>query len=132
MDPIVTRAPFWNLIAIGLPLATFLIGLVVVSGRGGMDYFGRLGGGILLLIGVAAASGLGVIAGVVALYRHERLVWLSVVSIVLNCLIVLPVLGVFTRRQGRRAASCVQLGSEQASLPPPLRPAQGGQSMADT
>ena len=97
MDPIVTRAPFWNLIAIGLPLATFLIGLVMISGRGGMDYFGRLGGGILVVIGVAAASGLGIVAGVVALYRHERLGWLSVLAIVLNCLIVLPVLGVLTK-----------------------------------
>lgn len=98
MDPIATRAPFWNLIAIGLPLATFLIGLVMLSGRGGMDYFGRLGGGILLAIGVGGASGLGVIAGVVALYRHERLVWLSVLGLVLNCLIVLPLIGVFSRR----------------------------------
>jgi hypothetical protein len=98
MDPIVARAPFWNLIAVGLPLATFLIGLVMLSGRSGMDYTGRLGGGILVVLGVAAASGLGVVAGAVALYRHERLAWLSILAIVLNCLVVLPVVGVLLRK----------------------------------
>ncbi len=98
MDPIVTRAPFWNLIAIGLPLAVFLIGLAMLSGRSGGDYFGRLGGGILVILSVAAASVLGMIAGGIALYRHERLAWLSVLAIVLNCVVAFPVIGVLLRR----------------------------------
>ncbi|MBC7895270.1 MAG: hypothetical protein H7066_07640 [Cytophagaceae bacterium] len=98
MDPILTRAPFWNLIAIALPMATFLIGIVMLSGRAGGDYAGRLGGGVLFALGMAAASGLGVVAGVLALYRHERLPWLSVLGILVNCLVCLPVAGVLLRR----------------------------------
>lgn len=100
MDPITTaRAPFWNLIAVGLPVAVFLIGLLMLSSRsGGGDYAGRLGGGILVILAVAVASGLGVLAGGLALYRHERLAWLSVLGIVLNLLVCLPVVGVLLRK----------------------------------
>ena len=97
MESIATaRAPFWNLIAIGLPLTAFLIGLLLLSGRGN-DYASRLGGGVLLAIGVCAASSIGVIAGVVSLYRHERLAWLSVLAIVINLALCLPLIAVLMK-----------------------------------
>ena len=93
------KAPFWNLIAVGLPLLAIVIGLVMLAGaRGGTgDFGGRLGSGVLFIFSVGAACAVGEICSWVALVRGERMVWLSVLAAVLNGLVVLPLLGLARR-----------------------------------
>lgn len=89
---------FWNLIAVGLPAVAVVIGLLSLGGSGTGDWAGRLGEGVLLVIGVGAACGLGAIAAAVALARGEARVWLSIVALVGNLAVALPVAGLLLRR----------------------------------
>jgi len=94
-QPTGSRAPRWNIISLALPGIALALGLVVLaaspSGRG--DHAGALGSAVLLLFGVGAASALGGIAGVIAVARSERLVWLTVLGFVVNGIVLLPLFG---------------------------------------
>jgi hypothetical protein len=92
-----SRAPCWNIVSIALLVLTIAVGLwVLVSGSSGRgDYYGAMGAAILLLIGGAAACGLGLIAAIIALIRGERMLWLTFIGLVGNAAVVVPVLGLF-------------------------------------
>lgn len=90
------RVPRWNVISIALPALALAVGLMALaanpSGRG--DYAGALGGAVLLVFGVAAVCALGAVAAVVALVRGERLLWLTLLGLVGNGAVLVPVLAV--------------------------------------
>lgn len=76
-----------------------MIGLLAVPGSGGTgDYAGRLGAGVLFVFGLGAACGLGALAAIVALARGEARLWLSVLALVGNLAVALPVAGLLLRR----------------------------------
>jgi hypothetical protein len=93
------RAPRWNIVSVALPVLAAVIGLLMLaanpSGRG--DYGGALGGAVLLVMGVAAACGLGVIATVVALVRQERMPWLTAIGLIGNGAVLVLALGLLLR-----------------------------------
>ncbi len=86
-------SPVWNLISLGIPVACFAIGALVLSAnhRGG-DFAGSLGGGILFAFVLAAACALGGAAAVAALAKGERLAALSFLGLLVNGVLCLPVL----------------------------------------
>jgi len=93
------QQPFWNILSVALPLVAFVVGCLLVAGGGGAgDYAGRLGAGILFALGMGAVCGLGAAAAVVALFRGEARVWLSVLGLAGNLAVALPVVGVLLRR----------------------------------
>jgi len=93
-----TAAPScWNLIAVGLPVVAALLGVVNLGGSGTGDWAGRLGGAVVLVVGVGGACGLGAVAAIVALVRGEERMWLSVLALVLNLCVALPVAGLLLR-----------------------------------
>lgn len=95
MDP---KPPFWNLIAAGLPFAGAIIGIIFASSRDGYgDYAGRLGGAVIAIFIVAAASTIGIGAAVASLMRAERMAWLAILALAGNLAIALPVAGLLIR-----------------------------------
>ncbi len=93
------KPPDWNLIALGPPAAAFVIGLVILSASrsGTGDYAGALGGGLLFLLGLGGVCVLGEAAAVAALVRGERMVWLSILGVLVNGAGILPLLFVLAR-----------------------------------
>jgi hypothetical protein len=90
--------PFWNIISIALPAAAVLIGVVALSStRRSGDFAGALGGGVLFAFGMAAVCVLGEIAAIAALWRGERLLWLSILGVLANAAVFLPVLFLLLR-----------------------------------
>jgi len=92
--------PFWNVLAVVVPLAAAIIGAIWASSiRHPMgDYGGRLAVGFILIFGVGAICLLGVGASITALVRGEAKPWLSVIGLVGNLAVVLPLLGVLLRK----------------------------------
>jgi len=83
------KPPFWNLLAVGLPIAGALIGILIASSRGGAgDFAGRLGGAVI---------GLLVVAVVTSLMRNERMAWLSMLALLGNAVIALPIAALLIR-----------------------------------
>lgn len=93
-----SQPSFWNWIAIGLPLLALVTGLLLLSGGGTGDFAGRLGAGVLFMIGLGAACGLGAAAAAVALFRGEPRPWLSVIALLVNLAVSLPVASLLLRR----------------------------------
>ena len=94
-DPAVEQvAPLWNIASVAMPAAAFVIGLLVLAGsRGGAgDFAGALGGGVLFVFAVAGACVIGEIAAWVALVRGERMAWLTMLGIIGNGVVIVPVL----------------------------------------
>jgi hypothetical protein len=95
----ITRAPCWNIVSVALPALAITVGLLVLianpSGRG--DFGGAMGSGILFILGVCAACVLGATAAMIALVREERMPWLTVIGLVGNSAVLVPVLGLFLR-----------------------------------
>ena len=94
-DPSVDQvAPLWNIASVAIPAAAIVIGVLVLAGSrgGGGDYAGALGGGVLFIFGIAGACVLGEIAAWVALVRGERMAWLTILGILGNGVVIVPVL----------------------------------------
>jgi hypothetical protein len=90
--------PFWNIVSVALPAAAVLIGILVLSSaRRSGDFAGALGGGVLFAFAMAAVCVLGEIAAITALWRGERLVWLSILGMLANGAVFLPVLFLLLR-----------------------------------
>jgi hypothetical protein len=77
-----------------IPVIAIVLGVLVLAGNrsGGGDFAGALGGGVLFIFGIAAACVIGEIAAWVALFRGERHAWLSILGIIGNGVVILPVL----------------------------------------
>jgi len=92
------KPPFWNLLAVGLPIAGALIGILIASSRGGTgDFAGRLGGAVIGLLVVAVAAALGIGAAVTSLMRNERMAWLSMLALLGSAVIALPIAALLIR-----------------------------------
>ena len=90
--------PRWNIVSIALPVGAFAIGLLLLSGNSGTgDFAGAMGSGVLLLILVGGSCVLGIVAAIAALVRGERFRWLSLLGLLGNGAIVLPLAGLFLR-----------------------------------
>jgi hypothetical protein len=92
-------SPFWNVLGVVIPFAALLIGIVVAAGsRGGTgDFAGALGGGVLLIGILGIGCVLGELAAITALVRQERLMWLSIIGIIGNAVVLLPLAGLLLR-----------------------------------
>jgi hypothetical protein len=86
-------APFWNILSVAVPLGALALGLLLLAAdpRGGGDYAGAIGGAVLFVFGVGGACAFGAVAAIVALARDERKTWLSVIGLVGNGAVVLPI-----------------------------------------
>ena len=85
--------PFWNLISLGVPVVSFAIGALILSAnRQAGDFAGSLGSGVLFAFALAAACTFGGAAAVAALVKGERLVLLSILGVLVNGALSLPVL----------------------------------------
>jgi hypothetical protein len=94
-----TPQSFWNIVSLAIPVAAAAIGLLLVSQKGGTgDFAGRLGAGVLFVIGMAIACGLGAAAAIAALVRNEPWAWLSILSLLVNLAVALPVVALLLRR----------------------------------
>ena len=93
-QPVEQAAPLWNIASVAIPAAAIVIGMLVLAGSrgGGGDFAGALGGGVLFIFGVAGACVIGEIAAWVALVRGERMAWLTILGIIGNAVVILPVL----------------------------------------
>lgn len=95
MEP---RPPFWNLIAAALPVAGAIVGILFASSRNGQgDFAGRLGGAVIALCIVAAASSIGIGASIASLARNERMAWLAMLALAGNAAIALPIAALLLR-----------------------------------
>jgi hypothetical protein len=65
------------------------------SGRG--DFAGSLGATVLFALGVGGACAVGEIAALIALARGERLVWLTILGVLGNGAVILPILALFLK-----------------------------------
>jgi hypothetical protein len=99
VQPQAGAAPRWNIVSVALPAVAVLVGFLLLaanpSARG--DFAGSLGAAVLFALGVGAACVLGEIAALVALARGERLVWLTILGILGNGAVILPILVLFLR-----------------------------------
>ena len=92
-QPVEPAAPLWNIVSVAIPAIAIVLGLLLVAGgRGGGDFAGALGGGVLFIFGVAGACVFGEIAAWVALVRGERMAWLTILGILGNGVVIVPVL----------------------------------------
>jgi hypothetical protein len=89
---------FWNILSVAVPVTGLLIGWMLIGDGGTGDYAGRLGAGILFALGMGAVCALGAVAAFAALARGESRVWLSMLGLVGNLAVVLPIAGVLLRR----------------------------------
>ena len=92
--PVEQVAPLWNIASVVIPAAAIVIGMLALAGsRGGAgDFAGALGGGVLFVFAIAGACVIGEIAAWVALVRGERMAWLTIVGILGNGVVIVPVL----------------------------------------
>jgi len=91
--PVEPAAPLWNVVSVAIPAIAIVLGLLLIAGgRGGGDFAGALGGGVLFIFGVAGACVMGELAAWVALVRGERMGWLTALGIIGNAVVVVPVL----------------------------------------
>ncbi len=92
-------APLWNIISVVLPLGAAALGVLLLAAnpRGGGDFAGAMGSAVLFVFGVGVACGLGAVAAIIALVRGERRAWLSVIGLVGNAAVVLPILALLAR-----------------------------------
>lgn len=92
-------APRWNVVSLALPAVALLLGLLMLaanpSGRG--DFAGSLGAAVLFALGIGGACALGEIAALFALVRGERLLWLTILGIVGNGAVILPILALLLK-----------------------------------
>jgi hypothetical protein len=98
-EPQVSAPPFWNIVGSSLPVAAFGLGLLVLAaskgGRG--DFAGALGRGVLFFVAIGVACLIGEIASIIALVRQERLVWLSILGVIGNAVVLLPLVALLLR-----------------------------------
>src|SRR5262245_14854667 len=87
-------APLWNIASVAIPAVAIVLGILILAGsRGGAgDFAGAMGGGVLFVLGIAGVCVLGEIAAWVALIRGERMVWLTILGIIGNGVVIVPVL----------------------------------------
>lgn len=91
--------PFWNLIAFFGPLGIgglAILYLATVKYPMG-DLGGRMANGILFMLGMGIVCALGAGAAVAALVRGEERMWLSILALVANLVVVVPVAGLLLR-----------------------------------
>ena len=92
--PLEQAAPLWNIASVAIPAAAIVLGVLVLAGSrsGGGDFAGALGGGVLFIFGIAGACVIGEVAAWIALVRGERMAWLTILGIIGNGVVILPVL----------------------------------------
>jgi len=88
---------FWNILSVAVPLAGTLIGWLLVSGVNTQGYE-RMAAGILFVLAMGVVCGCGAVAAIVALAKGESRPWLSILGLVGNLAVALPVAGVLLRR----------------------------------
>ena len=81
----------WNIVSVLLPLGALVLGLLAMFGGGGTrDHAGLMGSGAIVVMLAGGACVFGVIASIVALIRGERHHWLSLLGLIGNGAIILP------------------------------------------
>ena len=87
------KPPRWNILSIAVPLVALGIGLVQAAGASSGGNLGvALGNALSVVLLVVAGCAIGLVAAVIALVRSERMAWLSVIGLLGNGLVVVPVL----------------------------------------
>ena len=89
--------PLWNIVSLVLPVAAIVLGVLVTAASGRSDMASGLGSIFKVVVIVGAVSMLGEAAAVAALIRGERMVALSVLGIVLNLLLIVPAVYLWSR-----------------------------------
>ena len=87
------KPPRWNIVSVAAPLAALAVGLIQAAGASSGGNFGvALGNALGVVLLVVAGCAIGLVAAVIALVRSERMTWLSVLSLLGNGAVVVPVL----------------------------------------
>ena len=97
MEEDTARAPAekparWNIISVAVPLAALAVGLVQASGASSGGNFGvALGNALAVVVWVVLGCAIGLVAALIALVRSERMAWLSVIGLLGNGAVILPI-----------------------------------------
>ena len=86
------KPPRGNVVSIAAPLVALGIGLIQAAGASSGGNLGvALGNALGVVLLVVAGCAIGLVAAVMALVRGERMAWLSVLGLLGNGAVVIPV-----------------------------------------
>jgi hypothetical protein len=86
------KPPRWNVVSIVVPLLGAGVGLIQASGgSSGGNMGAAMGAAIAFMAFVVLGSVVGFIAAIIAVARTERMAWLSVIGLLLNGAVLLPI-----------------------------------------
>ena len=87
------KPPRWNIVSIAAPLLALAVGVIQAAGASSGGNLGvALGNALGVVLLVIAGCAIGLVAAVIALVRSERKAWLSVIGLLGNGAVVVPVL----------------------------------------
>jgi len=86
------KPPRWNIVSVTVPLLGALVGFIQASGgSSGGNMGAAMGAAIAFMAFVVLGSVVGFIAAIIAVARSERMAWVSVIGLLLNGAVLLPV-----------------------------------------
>lgn len=86
------KVPVWSSIALALPLLGALAGYLCAGPyKGPGNWGGGIAGVVLAGLALVVAATLGLGAGLISLFKGERREWLTVVALLINVAIILPI-----------------------------------------
>lgn len=95
------KAPIWNTLSLALPIVVGAVGYYLARTAKGATNMGEaLGPYFALAILLTLAAIVGEAAAVISLVRGERLVWLSWLGVLVNCVLLLPAISLLMTTSG--------------------------------
>ena len=86
------KPPRWNIISVALPLSGLAVGLIQGAGASSGGNFGvALGNALAVVVWLVLGCVIGFFAALIAVVRNERMAWLSVLGLLGNGAVVLPI-----------------------------------------
>ena len=87
------KPPRWNIISVAVPLMALAVGVIQGSGGSSGGNLGvALGNALAVVLWLVVGCVIGLVAALIAVARNERMAWLSVLSLLANGAVVLPIL----------------------------------------
>jgi hypothetical protein len=86
------KPPRWNIVSVAVPLAAAAVGVVQASGVSSGGNVGvAMGAAFAFIAFVVVGCAIGLVAALIAVVRSERMAWLSVLGLLGNGAVILPI-----------------------------------------
>ena len=86
------KPPRWNIVSVAVPLAAAAVGVVQATGVSSGGNMGVAMGAAFAFVAFAVVGcAIGLVAALIAVVRNERMAWLSVLGLLGNGAVIVPI-----------------------------------------